>query len=661
MLDGICAASGSGLDRVVAVDTGSATRASTCSTAALRLDVVTAPGSTLVPATPSTSALDARRRLRVGLAAARRRQPRPRRARGTARRVDRATPAPTILGPKLREWPSLRRLLELGVTISGTGRRETGLERGEYDQGQHDDVREVLAVNTAGMLVRRDGPGPARRVRPRSCRSSATTSTSAGAPRRPATARSSSRRPSSSTPRPRTAASGVRRSPAGTRTTRSAARRSTRCWPTRRPVAAVPGRPAGLRHLAPDDRLPADPPGRRGARRAGRAGLGLLQPARSAAARRSGATTSGANPARYAGCWRRGGCPTGTGSTSSATSLAAATNQAADVAERRRAAKPAESQGRSARRPPAASVEDEDDVAARTPGCVVRFFTNPVAVSSTLFVILALLAPATLRLASPAARCPRSRSREPTGGGWTRSPGTRSVRAPPPQRRRTCCRWRCSRPSSVGSPGAAIGVLVLAVPFSLWGAWRFLRVVGAARSTSVARPLLAWGAATYSLIPVVSGAWGEGRFGVVAVAALLPWLAHAALGFADPEPDRRWRAAWRCGSSLAHRRVRAPALSGSSRWSSRSWWWVPDSRSPPQPDARPLGVGPARGRGGRPAGAPAAGHPRCARPRRDGDLPRGRTPGLDPGSGRPAGGSLRRPRAPRCGSVSCWSFPPRSP
>ena len=66
-----------------------------------------------------------------------------------------ADPEADVLGPKLREWPSLQRLLELGVTISGTGRRETGLERGEYDQGQHDEVREVLAVNTAGMLVRR--------------------------------------------------------------------------------------------------------------------------------------------------------------------------------------------------------------------------------------------------------------------------------------------------------------------------------------------------------------------------------------------------------------------------------------------------------------------------------------------------------------------------
>ena len=64
-------------------------------------------------------------------------------------------PDADVLGPMLREWPSLKRLLELGVTISGTGRRETGLERGEYDQGQYSEPRHVLAVNTAGMLVRR--------------------------------------------------------------------------------------------------------------------------------------------------------------------------------------------------------------------------------------------------------------------------------------------------------------------------------------------------------------------------------------------------------------------------------------------------------------------------------------------------------------------------
>jgi GT2 family glycosyltransferase len=69
--------------------------------------------------------------------------------------VARDHPTAAILGPKLREWPALRRLLEVGVTLTGTGTRETGLERGEYDQGQHDRVRDVLAVNTAGMLVRR--------------------------------------------------------------------------------------------------------------------------------------------------------------------------------------------------------------------------------------------------------------------------------------------------------------------------------------------------------------------------------------------------------------------------------------------------------------------------------------------------------------------------
>jgi hypothetical protein len=65
------------------------------------------------------------------------------------------------------------------------------------------------------------------------------------------------------------------------------------------------------------------------------------------------------------------------------------------------------------------------------------------------------------------------------------------------------------------------------------------------------RWLVALGAVTYALVPVTSGAFGDGRLGVVAVAVLLPWVAHAALGFADPERDRRWRAAWRTGLLLA--------------------------------------------------------------------------------------------------------------
>jgi GT2 family glycosyltransferase len=61
-----------------------------------------------------------------------------------------------VWGPKLRTWPRDRALLEVGVTTSLGGRRDTGIEPGEFDQGQHDKVRDVLAVSSAGMLVRRD-------------------------------------------------------------------------------------------------------------------------------------------------------------------------------------------------------------------------------------------------------------------------------------------------------------------------------------------------------------------------------------------------------------------------------------------------------------------------------------------------------------------------
>jgi GT2 family glycosyltransferase len=65
-------------------------------------------------------------------------------------------PSVAVAGPKVLDWSDPRRLLEVGVTIAGSGRRETGLERREQDQGQHDGVHDVLAVGSAGMLVRRD-------------------------------------------------------------------------------------------------------------------------------------------------------------------------------------------------------------------------------------------------------------------------------------------------------------------------------------------------------------------------------------------------------------------------------------------------------------------------------------------------------------------------
>ncbi|MFD7615013.1 glycosyltransferase [Streptomyces sp. NPDC059828] len=61
-----------------------------------------------------------------------------------------------IIGPKLRGWYDRKQLLEAGVSIANSGRRWTGLDRREQDQGQHDQVRTVLSVSSAGMLIRRD-------------------------------------------------------------------------------------------------------------------------------------------------------------------------------------------------------------------------------------------------------------------------------------------------------------------------------------------------------------------------------------------------------------------------------------------------------------------------------------------------------------------------
>ena len=66
------------------------------------------------------------------------------------------SPSTALLGPKARDWNDPRYLVEIGVTTDAAGHRETGLERREYDQGQHDAVRDVLAVGTAAALVRRD-------------------------------------------------------------------------------------------------------------------------------------------------------------------------------------------------------------------------------------------------------------------------------------------------------------------------------------------------------------------------------------------------------------------------------------------------------------------------------------------------------------------------
>jgi GT2 family glycosyltransferase len=65
-------------------------------------------------------------------------------------------PQVVMVGPKLLGWHDRTHLLEAGISIAGNGARWTGLEPLEYDQGQHDGIYDVLAVSTAGALIRRD-------------------------------------------------------------------------------------------------------------------------------------------------------------------------------------------------------------------------------------------------------------------------------------------------------------------------------------------------------------------------------------------------------------------------------------------------------------------------------------------------------------------------
>ncbi len=62
-----------------------------------------------------------------------------------------------ITGPKLllpRRRQAGQQISEVGVSISGTGRRELGVDVGELDQGQRDEPAERLGVSTCGLLVR---------------------------------------------------------------------------------------------------------------------------------------------------------------------------------------------------------------------------------------------------------------------------------------------------------------------------------------------------------------------------------------------------------------------------------------------------------------------------------------------------------------------------
>ena len=66
------------------------------------------------------------------------------------------SPSAGLLGPRAVDWANPRVLVEVGLSVDGSGRAVHGVELGELDQGQYGGVRDVLAIGTAGALLRRE-------------------------------------------------------------------------------------------------------------------------------------------------------------------------------------------------------------------------------------------------------------------------------------------------------------------------------------------------------------------------------------------------------------------------------------------------------------------------------------------------------------------------
>jgi GT2 family glycosyltransferase len=460
-------------------------------------------------------------------------------------------PGAAILGPKLREWPSLRRLLEVGLTISGTGHRETGLERGEYDQGQHDAVREVLAVNTAGMLVRRrvlEALGGLDEELPIFGNDIDFGWRAALAGHRTFVV------PQAVVFHAEAAHRGVRRTPITGRHTHYQERRAAIFTS----LANVSSRALPWQYVRLFLGSLLRVVGYLAVRSVGEALDELAavlsvhrRPGQVRAARRERAQRRAGEPADVRHLLAPAWLPYRHGLDFVTDLASAATSQAADVAERRRLAKapdaaPAQEQRR-------AAAEDDEDAYLTDTGLVARFFTNPIAVVLVLFGVLALVAgreafgSITGGALSPVPEAAGDWWRLHTSSWHPLGTGT-DVPAPA-----YVLPFAIAASVLLGQTGAVVsGLMLLAVPVAAWGAWRLLKVVGRlVDPLGLPRWLVVWGALTYALVPVTSGAWGEGRFGTVAVAALLPWAAHAALGFVDPDRDRRWRAAWRTALLVA--------------------------------------------------------------------------------------------------------------
>nr|WP_299167823.1 glycosyltransferase family 2 protein [uncultured Arthrobacter sp.] len=65
-------------------------------------------------------------------------------------------PSVTVAGAKQVEWEHRRKLVDVGLSISRWAERLTLIDVDELDQGQYDVRSDMFAVNSAGMLIRRD-------------------------------------------------------------------------------------------------------------------------------------------------------------------------------------------------------------------------------------------------------------------------------------------------------------------------------------------------------------------------------------------------------------------------------------------------------------------------------------------------------------------------
>jgi GT2 family glycosyltransferase len=63
------------------------------------------------------------------------------------------SPSLAIVGPKQVDWDDPKTIKQLGLTLTRGGKLFSRV-RGEYDQGQHDHAEDVMAVGTAGALIK---------------------------------------------------------------------------------------------------------------------------------------------------------------------------------------------------------------------------------------------------------------------------------------------------------------------------------------------------------------------------------------------------------------------------------------------------------------------------------------------------------------------------